>query len=197
MNKRQESKTRTREHILDTAVALFTTEGILNTSTAHLAEVCGISHGSLFQHFGSREKLIFFAMERELKRIAVRLNSECSQPRDLEILLDQYLDILEQEEAFLSVVFRELPFFPFGLRRQVMTLETMVRNMFHLAAEAAVQCGDADPDGITPGLSAFFGTLYYYLCLRDLFSPEGSVIRTKRIEMRQVLFRSLAYRGEK
>jgi AcrR family transcriptional regulator len=48
----------TREKILETAMNLFVEKGIQGTSTASIAKKAGISSGTLFYHFKTKEELV-------------------------------------------------------------------------------------------------------------------------------------------
>ena len=51
-------KVKTRDRILQTALALFNEEGEENVSTVDIAAVMGISPGNLYYHFKGKEAII-------------------------------------------------------------------------------------------------------------------------------------------
>ena len=55
---------RTRDRILDTALALFNEAGTAAVSTNHIAAACGISPGNLYYHFRNKEDVIRALCER-------------------------------------------------------------------------------------------------------------------------------------
>ncbi|NMO94530.1 TetR/AcrR family transcriptional regulator [Paenibacillus lemnae] len=93
-----------RKQILVTALQLFSTKGSAGTSMQEIAEVCGMSKGSLYLHFKSKEEL-----ERSIYEfIAYRIRDEIVQvdqesglaPREqllkqAEILLVHFLEVRE------------------------------------------------------------------------------------------------------
>ena len=56
--KRTEQRQRTRQHLIETALALFEARGVAATRTLDVAEAAGVSHGTVFAHFPTREALV-------------------------------------------------------------------------------------------------------------------------------------------
>lgn len=185
MNKREESKIKTRELILVKTKELIAKIGVLNLTTAVIAKECGIAHGSIFQHFGSREGLINTVLEGEIKRLTIQIESCCDSVLDLDKLLENYLEVLSQEEDFLSMLYRELPFLPEGIQRNMVCLEVILRNSFFLLLSEEMK-GKADEKGITIRVEAFFSTVIRYLSLRELYSPDQSVIKAKSADIKKL-----------
>lgn len=48
----------TKSRVLNAAYMLFSTHGFANTGTADIAREAGVSEGSIFYHFGSKQKLL-------------------------------------------------------------------------------------------------------------------------------------------
>lgn len=93
-----------RKQILVTALQLFSTNGVAATSMQEIAEVCGMSKGSLYLHFKSKEELEKSIYEYIILRIrdeVFRLDqgSELSPKEQLrrqaEVLLMHFLEVRE------------------------------------------------------------------------------------------------------
>jgi AcrR family transcriptional regulator len=77
---------RTRERIVDTALALFNREGEPNVTTADIAGEMGISPGNLYYHFRNKGEIVaelFAAFERRLEAL---LAAPRDRPADVEDL---------------------------------------------------------------------------------------------------------------
>lgn len=66
--------TATKQHILDTALALFNEHGTGAISTNHIAEAAGISPGNLYYHYRSKQDIIRALFERLFAETDTRLN---------------------------------------------------------------------------------------------------------------------------
>ncbi|SIR29422.1 TetR/AcrR family transcriptional regulator [Shewanella morhuae] len=72
------TKTDKRQAILDTALALFVSQGFHGTSTASIAKQAGVATGTLFHHFPSKEALmecLFLTIKQEFAN-ALLLNAQ-------------------------------------------------------------------------------------------------------------------------
>ncbi|MDX2076180.1 MAG: TetR/AcrR family transcriptional regulator [bacterium] len=55
---------KTKDRILDVAIALFNEHGTNNISTNHIAEAIGISPGNLYYHYANKQEIIRAIFER-------------------------------------------------------------------------------------------------------------------------------------
>ncbi len=180
LNSRLLSKQETRQKILTAAKEKLIECGLINLSTLEIARQAGVAHGTLFFHFKNKENLLVEVIDRELLKITGELYPLMDKPRNMRDLLNTYLDFLEREEPIFAVIARETPFYTPELRRTILGREAGVRGYFYRALEAAVQAGQIKDLDITSGLNFLFGTLHYYLSLRESFGFQGSVISEKR-----------------
>jgi TetR/AcrR family acrAB operon transcriptional repressor len=71
--RKQEQSERTRQGLVDAAAQLFAAKGFRDTSVQAIAEAAGISRGSIFWHFGSKEGLLLAVVEASLARFERQL----------------------------------------------------------------------------------------------------------------------------
>src|SRR5437660_7112911 len=82
-NKNSERGQATRGHLLDVARELFTERGFEDTSVELVLERSGVSKGSLYHHFGSKEALfevVLDAVEAEVAIILVDAARRATSP---------------------------------------------------------------------------------------------------------------------
>jgi TetR/AcrR family transcriptional regulator, acrAB operon repressor len=63
-SKKGEQAERSRARLIEAATQLFAARGYRSTSVQAIAEAAGISRGSIFWHFGSKEGLLWAVVER-------------------------------------------------------------------------------------------------------------------------------------
>jgi AcrR family transcriptional regulator len=69
-----------KEKILFTAMELFARNGYHKTPAASIAKATGISHGLLFYHFGSKEKLLQAIVDYSIRKIEKIVTVESTEP---------------------------------------------------------------------------------------------------------------------
>ena len=180
MGKRSKAKELTRQKILDSAKRAFIENGFMALSTVDVAKSAGIAHGTVFFHFESKEALLTEMLQRELLIITGRLYERLSGSADIETMLVTYLDSLQTQELFFSVLARETPFYSPELRRAVLGYEAGSRSYFCNALEREIAVGRCKNVSVTTTIGILFGALSYYLSMRDSFSDGSSVIAEKK-----------------
>src|SRR5262245_5378675 len=120
---RRARKERTRRAILEAAASLFAKQGFLATSTSDVAESAGVSHGSVFAHFETRDELI----ERVVTEFGGRIAAQVKKVRaggGVRGVLSAHLDGLVEHEAFYTRLAQEGRFLPRGARRMLVEIQS-------------------------------------------------------------------------
>ena len=112
-------KSAERKHtIFAVSLALFSERGIKATSMQDIAERCGFSKGTLYQHFRSKEELIRSIHQYALSTLQEKLEAAASQDRSAkEIFLAQIevlLHSLIEFKSFMLMQIREQEFTGIG-----------------------------------------------------------------------------------
>ncbi|HEX4019004.1 MAG TPA: TetR/AcrR family transcriptional regulator [Frankiaceae bacterium] len=82
MNRNAERGRATREQLVDVATALFSSNGYEETSIEAVLREAGVSRGSLYHHFPSKDALFWAVMERLQDRIGAELLSTTEDVTD-------------------------------------------------------------------------------------------------------------------
>ena len=92
---REESRERTREHLLEAARVAVARNGYDGTSIADIAEAAGFSKGAFFSNYESKEALLLELLRRHKEQdIATlgRILAEAEGGKDAASALDRYLE---------------------------------------------------------------------------------------------------------
>lgn len=185
MNKRAQSKERTRQRLLKAARGEFLRNGFLQSNTEDIARKAGVAHGTLFLHFENKENLILEIYDTELKKVTAELYKQLDHYSDVENMLDTYLNWLEENELFYAVLAKELPYYPGKLRRKVMPRDAAIRSYFYTAIEKGIEAGRYKDVNITMAITFLFGTVNFLLSLKPAFANQDSLIQAKKEEIKR------------
>jgi AcrR family transcriptional regulator len=90
---RDRKKRRTRESLIATAYRLFDAQGYDRTTTAEIAAAADVSVATLYNHFPTKERLVFTDDGRDLIQAAIEAIPGASSPQDaLRAAMDRILD---------------------------------------------------------------------------------------------------------
>jgi len=108
------AKTDKQKKIIETTITLFAEKGYANTSTAEIAKIAGVSEGTIFKHYGTKDKLLLSVILPFVKdffpSMAKEVLSETSKKATSfeqflrELLKDRIAFIKENKEIFQVVV---------------------------------------------------------------------------------------------
>lgn len=104
---RQEQKEMTRKIILDSAVQVFSDKGFENATTFEIAKMAGISHGSIFSHFESKDVLIQNVIEKFGHEFKMTLHNELEDYISVEKFLIKYIGCIEKYEKIYKNIMLE------------------------------------------------------------------------------------------
>lgn len=94
MSIREEKKQKTKQAILEAAIALFSSNGYENTSIEQIAKVAGVGKGTVYSYFETKKHIIWGFCDYELEQIHLELVSRSNHD---DSILDQMLTIYMTE----------------------------------------------------------------------------------------------------
>lgn len=80
-----------RQRALEAALSLFEAQGVVNTTIEEVRDRSGVSIGSLYHHFGSRDGLVAALFDELLSRYRAHLMVALSVSQDARALLDAFV----------------------------------------------------------------------------------------------------------
>lgn len=105
----------TQQKILEAAARLFSERGFASTPTSLLAREAGISEGSIYRHFSSKDE-IFLHLIRDLRQElenAIDAVLEESSPLggfgQISSILEEYSAFVRKNSRYFSLIFRDAP----------------------------------------------------------------------------------------
>ena len=87
----KEQAAENRARILTEAARLFRERGLSGVGVDALTEAAGLSHGSLYSRFGSKERLVAEALEHALAQGALMRVPDAAGPQALAAAIERYL----------------------------------------------------------------------------------------------------------
>jgi AcrR family transcriptional regulator len=182
MGKRQLQKEATRELIINTALRVYGERGF-TVPVGALAQEAGLSHGSVFLHFPTKEDLQHCVLERFLGHIGQRMHELAEASGDLETLLRAFLSIVEAHESFCKRLITEIDALPPDTRALLAALRSVNARHFEIAAQRAAQQGQIRALPLHMMFNTWMGLVHYYLQNSELFAPGGSVLERYKDEL--------------
>jgi AcrR family transcriptional regulator len=149
---REAQRLQTRARLFEAAVAEIDRSGLAGTDVAAIAAAVGVSRGTFYFHFPTKEHVLIELERAEEAKIVAKLADEASKPGDLMTVLTLLVrEVLAAEQRLGPVVFRDMLGLHFSATRPVEDeLGEHPLAEFVIAAIAAAQAAgrasrDADP----------------------------------------------------
>lgn len=175
---RQQQKENTRRKLLDTALDVFSRNGITSTRMSDIAEVAGVSHGTVFLHYETQDTLISAVIEDFGFRMASRTHELAGASGNVRDILAAHLRGIGEHEDFYTHLVIESSQLPPVARNALISIQSAVSFHISQAAMREMNNGSIKQMPVALLFNTWIGLLHYYLSNRDLFAPEKSVIET-------------------
>lgn len=177
---RQLQKEETRAALLKAAYDVFSARGIQAARMADIAKAAGVSHGTVFLHFATQERLVTDVLEAYCGEIIQDTHRSAVSCRTLREFLDTHIASIVRHEPFYTRLVIENRMLPEEARDAWTGLQSAVSFHFSQVLERE-RGGAASQEETEIPLSFLFnmwmGLIHYYLGNGDLFAPEGGVLR--------------------
>lgn len=195
-NRRQLQKEQTRRRILEASYRVFSSRGFTAT-TAEIAREAGVAHGSVFAHFPTLNSLLTCLLSEFGDVIGGRLHTLSEQQASVRLFLEAQLDILQEFEGFYIRLITDVSLLPPEAKTILFEIQSTAAYHFCRAVEAEKEAGRIKNIPSCLLFHSWLGLLHYYLQNKELFAPEGSVLRRYRAELIAVYLELIRNQQEK
>jgi TetR/AcrR family acrAB operon transcriptional repressor len=193
--KKDEQSTRSRERLVAAATQLFAQRGYRDASVQAIAEAAGISRGSIFWHFGSKEGLLSAVAEAAFRRWeAETLVGDVGDARGLEAVrraLDSHQRFLRDERDVLRLFF-VLMFEALGPRPELAERFAALHRGLRERGSEWLRDGDlredVDPETVAALITGALGGIAY----QHLLDPDALDLERTYADLGRALERGLA-----
>lgn len=180
---RKEQKEKTKELLLRIAYREFGEKGINATKTIDIAKAAGVSHGTLFLHFATREELLLNVVEEFGMKVGRLFSALKISKKGVREVLAAHLAVLRKDEPFWARVAIEGNSLPEQIRAHLFVIQSGIAHYLNEAIQTNLQEGTIRRLPLPLLLNTWLGLIQYYLINRDLFAPGQSVIEVKGEEL--------------
>ncbi|QDQ02811.1 TetR/AcrR family transcriptional regulator [Lysinibacillus fusiformis] len=183
-------KTEKQRRVVETSIKMFAEKGYANTSTAEIARAAGVSEGTIFKHFGTKDHLLlsiivpfvndfFPVMAKEVLNDTLSENTKSFEQFLRDLLKNRVAFITENKEIFQvfikEVIYRE------ELKRELVPYFTkLVPPLFTNIVEQFKESGeliDLPADRILKSLLTLLGGFFVsrFLLMENYIISENEI----------------------
>jgi len=181
---RVRQKERTRAALIAAAMGELARAGLAEARTADIAGAAGVSHGTVFAHFPTRDELLAAVIEEFGTRVARRLHELVEEGTGVAGVLEAHLAGLVEFEPFYARLVTNPTTLPSAARAAMVAIQSAIS--FHLSQAAEREMADGKIRRMPLHLlfNTWLGLVHYYVANGELFAPGRSVLREHGIELK-------------
>lgn len=179
MSTRDELKLQTREKIISETTKLLHEKGFIQVSSREISEICGVSQGTIFLHFETKNNLLNAILYSNINKFENALNERCNPNETQDTFIKNFLNTLSDYENILSRAYKDYPYLTDSLQKQLDDLDTLVKNKLfdNLKFNRSNNTNIIDSFIL---IDAFISQIKYYLLEKSVYTISNSVLRQRR-----------------
>lgn len=171
-NKHEVQRRRTRERVLDAAIVEFTRAGTAAADINAVVKAAGVSRGTFYFHFPTKEHVLYELIRREEARVAHELGTFLDSPHDLQAVLNEIVRlVIDLEDRWGGPLFRDVIGLYFSPTRPGDDEWTDHPTIVLLAAEIVRARNRGE---VFSGVDAFHSAVFFLLGLYALLTTMRS-----------------------
>lgn len=164
---REQKKEQTRNRILETAVKLFSRNGIDGTSIEELAQKAGIGKGTVYTYFETKREIVMaiadIQLDRSRKELAAKTNPESSLKEQMVTIFHADFEFIEENKEFGRMFLQEKVFPKEPLSEEDFEIQNKYFELLYPLYERAQERGEIDKDLELLNISGHFYAVYLLL----------------------------------
>jgi AcrR family transcriptional regulator len=188
-SQRAQQKADTREKIILAALKLFEKNGFAAFRTQDAADAAGISHGSIFAHFKTKEDLILCVANRFLSEVDSVTRRILRESTSLEQFLQAHLRAMSQHEILYTRFIQETHLLPQEVRSLIVEINSAVSSHLKTVLNAQKKHLGVKPSEYYFVFNTWMGVVTYYLVNRDLFTSGKRLLEERGQEIVQLFLK--------
>lgn len=179
INKRTVEKEKTRQRIIDATEFLIRRRGFVKISSNEISKECGVSKGSIFLHFGTKDSLLKAILDRNIDKLEDTIHEQCIITNTQEFFLKNLLDSISLYEDILSRMFRDYSYLDIETTKRIDNLEVTIKNLIYENFKRNSKKILSIVDSFI-SIDAFLSQIKDYLISKETFTTSNSIMRQKR-----------------
>lgn len=169
-------KENTKKTLIETALQLFSKQGIATTTTLELAKIAQVSHGTIFAHFPTRETLLFEVINVFGDNLALAFDEAAKNANSTKAILEAHLQVLAEFEDFYTCLIEELPALQDKVKSRFYLLQAAISQHIYLHAQQDMEKGTLKTMERAKLFNTWIALIHYHLLNKDVFCPGKPLI---------------------
>ncbi len=189
MTLREESKIHTRNHIIECTTKLLAERGFVKISSKEIAKYSGVSQGSIFLHFQTKNDLLSIILMSNIEKLEKAIKLGCDVKKPSEIMLKTLLDVMGDNEDILARVYKDYYYLDDYITKSVDSLETIIKNLIYDNIRKTTDKKLGIVDAFI-SIDAFISQIKDYIMSKNNYGGQ-SILRQRRgrlLKLYKVLF---------
>jgi AcrR family transcriptional regulator len=196
ISKRQAQKDQTRRQLIEVAFGQFARQGLAAARTSDIADAAGVSHGTVFAHFATRDDLLIAVIEEFGDRVTGRIHELAGSGGSVREVLQAHLNGLMEVEPFYCRLVTERPLLPPDAQNALVSIQSAIAIHLYQAVEREISGGTIRNIPLHLLFNTWIGLIHYYLSNADLFAPGASVLQRYGPELLEHYLNLINLQGE-
>jgi len=191
---------RRREQILEKATRVFAEHGFPNTDVQFIADPLGISKGTVYRYFPSKELLFLAAVERGVRQFDETMERATAHPDGVHVLITAtraYLEFFESHRDLVELFVQERAEFR-GKRKAIYFERGCDKECgFKAMLEGLIAQGRLRPDIPVERVMTVIGDLVYGTVITNHFAGRRKPFGEQAADIIDVVFNGILTDGER